>query len=318
MNLNWNVVKLVVPSLMSFVVSSQIAKAYQDPTKTTTAQSNTVTVVTSDDENAVKQTRDDVLQKLKKSLKNLKLEDADREKVLEEVKKILPSILEETGLRTGPQGLRSMFRTRLVSPLNTRNDVYRIGISLHQSTSAEEPDDSDDDNDVDDLSTTKTEASKRGLLVEETMADSPAQKAGIAKGDIVVSVDGKQVEELSDLMTKIQSAGKEAKSIQLQLDRDGKSITVEVKPIKMESADLSMESIELAMPPSGFVFDTEGVKSFQDASKKWSFRVPQSSGVVVQSQSDAGDSGELRKEVSQLKTEILELKKLVKKLIDKK
>ncbi|MFW6052408.1 MAG: S1C family serine protease [Desulfosalsimonas sp.] len=50
--------------------------------------------------------------------------------------------------------------------------------------------------------------SARGILVQAVMAESPADKAGIREGDIVVSIQGKPVERVSDYQAAMRGLGK--------------------------------------------------------------------------------------------------------------
>jgi bifunctional DNase/RNase len=62
----------------------------------------------------------------------------------------------------------------------------------------------------------------RGVLV--SAADSPAKKAGVAPGDVVVAMDGRQVSALADFST--QAASVKSGSVTLTLNRDGANRTV--------------------------------------------------------------------------------------------
>lgn len=60
-----------------------------------------------------------------------------------------------------------------------------------------------------------------GAFVSQVVMDSAADKAGIKAGDIIVSVDGKNIRTFGELRAKVASIGAE-KSIDLGLIRDGK------------------------------------------------------------------------------------------------
>jgi len=68
----------------------------------------------------------------------------------------------------------------------------------------------------------------KGVLIEETVADSPAAKAGLKKDDLIVSLAGKPVKTLQDLLTilKNQKAGD---TIEVGIVRNDKVMTVQVK-----------------------------------------------------------------------------------------
>ena len=44
-----------------------------------------------------------------------------------------------------------------------------------------------------------------GALIQEVAPDSPAAKAGIQPGDLVVSIDGKAIENYSEMIAAIQA-----------------------------------------------------------------------------------------------------------------
>lgn len=64
---------------------------------------------------------------------------------------------------------------------------------------------------------------KEGVLVLEVQKDTPAEKAGLRAGDVIVSVDGKTVNSLSDLSGRLEEG-----NIQLEIIRDKKKQNVQV------------------------------------------------------------------------------------------
>ncbi|MGZ3338803.1 MAG: DegQ family serine endoprotease [Reyranella sp.] len=70
--------------------------------------------------------------------------------------------------------------------------------------------------------------SEKGALVAQVQPDSPALAAGIKSGDVIKSVDGKNVETIRDL-TRMISAVKPGTSVKLDLWRDGKDMSVTAK-----------------------------------------------------------------------------------------
>ncbi|MDI6848692.1 MAG: PDZ domain-containing protein [Candidatus Saccharicenans sp.] len=68
----------------------------------------------------------------------------------------------------------------------------------------------------------------RGLLVAKVMPDSPAEKAGIKVGDVIVAADGRRVETLEALTDQIQKK-KKGEKISLEILRDKKKIKIEVE-----------------------------------------------------------------------------------------
>jgi serine protease Do len=68
----------------------------------------------------------------------------------------------------------------------------------------------------------------KGALVAQVTADSAAMAAGIQSGDVIKSVDGKNVESIKDL-TRMISAMKPGTNAKIVLWRDGKEMTVTAK-----------------------------------------------------------------------------------------
>lgn len=68
----------------------------------------------------------------------------------------------------------------------------------------------------------------KGALVAMVQPDSPALAAGIKSGDVIVSVDGKNVDGIKEL-TRMISAMKPGTSAKLGVWRDGKDMTVTAK-----------------------------------------------------------------------------------------
>jgi serine protease Do len=77
---------------------------------------------------------------------------------------------------------------------------------------------------------------KSGVLVNQVYGDSPADRAGLESGDIIVAVNGKKMSEVRDLTAKIASLppGSEA---EIEVIRDGKRKTFTVELGERESGE---------------------------------------------------------------------------------
>src|SRR5262249_45499018 len=69
---------------------------------------------------------------------------------------------------------------------------------------------------------------EKGALVAQVSPDSPALAAGLKAGDVIKSVDGKEVATVRDL-TRTISATKPGTSVKLGVWRDGKDMTLSGK-----------------------------------------------------------------------------------------
>ncbi|MBF0328790.1 MAG: PDZ domain-containing protein, partial [Nitrospirae bacterium] len=81
---------------------------------------------------------------------------------------------------------------------------------------------------------------EKGALVGDVVDESPAEKAGIQRGDVVIEYDGKEVAEPSTLRTMVANTSP-GKEIVLKLLRDGKQHTVKVKVSELPS-DMAKQS----------------------------------------------------------------------------
>src|SRR5512139_1930782 len=84
---------------------------------------------------------------------------------------------------------------------------------------------------------------KKGALVAQVFSNSPAEKAGIEQGDVIVEFDGKEVADSKDL-PRIVSATPVGKTVTIKLSRNGKVLDRQVKVGEME------EKVEVAKAPS--------------------------------------------------------------------
>ncbi|HVF29599.1 MAG TPA: PDZ domain-containing protein [Pyrinomonadaceae bacterium] len=72
-----------------------------------------------------------------------------------------------------------------------------------------------------------------GVMIDEVLPDTPAAKAGLKAGDIIVEVDGKEVKSEMDLSRGIQ--GKKEGHITLTIVRDRNRQTVRVTPEEIKN-----------------------------------------------------------------------------------
>ncbi|QCR37343.1 serine endoprotease DegQ [Nissabacter sp. SGAir0207] len=68
---------------------------------------------------------------------------------------------------------------------------------------------------------------QRGAFVNEVLADSAAARAGIKAGDVLVSLNGRQIESFAELRAKVGTAGP-GKTVKIGLLRAGKLMEVDV------------------------------------------------------------------------------------------
>ena len=86
-------------------------------------------------------------------------------------------------------------------------------------------------------------AQKNGVLVTAVDEGSPAAKAGIAAGDVVLKVDGKAIEDGSDLREAVRAA-EAGKEVTLAVQRDGRPVEVKATLAAPESPRHRSKSVK--------------------------------------------------------------------------
>jgi len=84
---------------------------------------------------------------------------------------------------------------------------------------------------------------KRGALVSQVFKNSPAEKAGIEQGDVILEFDGKEIKDSREL-PRIVSATALGKTVAIKLSRNGSVTTKDAKLGEME------EKAEVVKAPS--------------------------------------------------------------------
>ena len=74
----------------------------------------------------------------------------------------------------------------------------------------------------------RTKEDKGKLLVEDIVANSPAAKAGIRKGDLIATMDGQPVNDPNDLL-EIVGARSVGDELAIQVQREGKTLDLKLK-----------------------------------------------------------------------------------------
>jgi S1-C subfamily serine protease len=76
-----------------------------------------------------------------------------------------------------------------------------------------------------------TQATDRGLVVVRVTTDSPAEKAGLRKGDVITNVAGDKPKTLPDFYRKLWSLGAAGITVPLDIERDGKDEHIDIQSI---------------------------------------------------------------------------------------
>jgi len=102
-----------------------------------------------------------------------------------------------------------------------------------------------------------------GVVVENVVPDSPAEKAGIRQHDILAAVNGEPIANMIALQKVVAESGD--KPIELKLIRLAKEMTVTVKPEALPKDQWRPLASEEAQQQLGGPMDVEGIlKQFQE------------------------------------------------------
>ncbi|HNS14612.1 MAG TPA: DegQ family serine endoprotease [Syntrophorhabdaceae bacterium] len=80
-------------------------------------------------------------------------------------------------------------------------------------------------------------AESEGALVADVMEGSPAEKAGIKRGDVIVSYNGKKVKD-NDQLPRLVGATEIGKKVKVGLIREGKQVEVEIVIAELQEEGL--------------------------------------------------------------------------------
>jgi len=73
----------------------------------------------------------------------------------------------------------------------------------------------------------------QGALVSEVMKKSPAERAGVARGDVIISFDGKKVGRMRELPALVAETTV-GKTVPVQIIREGGLLYLKVKIVELK------------------------------------------------------------------------------------
>jgi len=82
------------------------------------------------------------------------------------------------------------------------------------------------------------------LFVEQAIAGTPAEKAGIQKLDQLIAVNGSPIHSFFELRRKIQKSGEEKGKVSVTVMREGKSITFDIIPQETTERDPLLKKLK--------------------------------------------------------------------------
>ncbi len=95
----------------------------------------------------------------------------------------------------------------------------------------------------------------KGVLVSEVVPGGPADAAGIKRGDVIVSFDGKDIKKVADLPLLVAETPA-GKSVDVKIMRDSKELSLTVKVSEMPSGKIPAAG---QLSPEGLGVTVEGI-----------------------------------------------------------
>ncbi len=94
-------------------------------------------------------------------------------------------------------------------------------------------------------------------VVGEVDPETPAGKAGLEKGDVLLQIDGKPIADREDLVARIQAS--EGKALTLAIRRAGRARTIEATPARRKASQQAQWFRAHGQPPEALRFFGPGV-----------------------------------------------------------
>ena len=128
---------------------------------------------------------------------------------------------------------------------------------------------------------------EKGALVGDVTAGGPAEKAGIQRGDVIVSFDGKEIKDSSELPYRV-AATSVGKVVSVEVMRKGQKKSLHVKIGELQEAAKQPSRAGKAKPGPNLGMHLEALTpQIVEA-----FRLPETSGVVVVEVAEGGPAAE--------------------------
>jgi len=132
---------------------------------------------------------------------------------------------------------------------------------------------------------------ENGALVESVADDSPADKAGLKVGDVIVSIDGKDVRWSGDVRRALHDK-KDGDSVRIEVVRGRAHQTIVASVVEKEAPRFLLPDVEALTNKVGHAFD----------GSEWTARVER-----------IGDCTELQNRIKDLETRLKDLEKKLQK-----
>lgn len=121
---------------------------------------------------------------------------------------------------------------------------------------------------------TKEAGTTGGVKIDEVNQDSPAEKAGLKAGDVVVEYDGERVRSVRQFTRLVQETA-DGRSVKIGVLRDGKRQTLDATPesrVAWNGIDLERWRDDVQRDWRGFRFDMP--REFAPDARRFEYRIP--------------------------------------------
>jgi len=102
---------------------------------------------------------------------------------------------------------------------------------------------------------------KKRIVIDEVFEDTPAEEAGLKEDDIILKVDGKEVESAKDIQKAI-SKKEVGDKIKLEIKRKKKTITIDVEIAKRKDFDLKSSKVEVFLDDGDMKIWVDGEEEY--------------------------------------------------------
>jgi serine protease Do len=185
---------------------------------------------------------------------------------------LLAAVAMASGMMVAPATAAEQDKSRHVNVVSIRHGG-RLGITVA-------------DVGKDDVARLKL-ADERGAVVKDVRKDTPAERAGLKEGDVIVRYHGENVWSAAQLIRLVRETPAE-RAVALEVSRDGapQKITVTLDASREESLfEGEMPEIEIPLPPlppAPPLLDREGLRGFSLGEFGDRLRLPRRLGIEFQ------------------------------------
>jgi serine protease Do len=134
----------------------------------------------------------------------------------------------------------------------------------------------------------------QGALISQVMKDTPADKAGLKDGDVIVKVDGQTVASANELRNTVARIAP-GTAVKLEIYRDGKKQTVEVivaaQPKVLAQAGMREEESETPAEATTNRFGLKVATLTEEMARQANYKAPLE-GVIITDVADGSDARE--------------------------